>query len=569
MIHDLPDGEHGDSQDTASIHPPPSYRSSLHLSVPRPPISGSRRTSIHPLPSRPPVEHVYSLYDSRNAPWATLKLISNVASPRFLPAYFQGQTLHGALELDLRKPESILGISITISGTIIAANAPEPRIFWELSRDLWNTSMGDPRTSAQSTGQDSTPQVALKQSKAKGKSSYKLVGKYSWPFAIPLPSECTVTWGSKLPPVTLPLPPSFSEKGASQFINYEIIVRIRRGPLRIDSKLGTQLGFAPRTRAPAPSLLRQLAYQENRPLVGPEGDPHGWTVLPPILVRGKIFGARFVEAVCTFALALPLSYSRGQPVPLMLTVSCNDSQALDLVFTPQNTSVHLIREVCYDNGNPDSRKVLDHDWGNGLESSPADRSLGFVASSASNLGFTPRAFLPRAAAQQASSSSSASATSTIASLARSQSMYSQPSASASTPASNTFPQMASSHSPPSSSGSALSAFSFKTSKAEKKAKSKSPKLGSKLALHGARTHITSAVWWPRSGMKSESGSSTATTRSRRMEGEILLPKDLVPSFEFGGFSVKVCSTICLFVHSLLPATFLRGYRFLIFICAVY
>ncbi|KAL5525677.1 hypothetical protein ACEPAG_7013 [Sanghuangporus baumii] len=581
------------------LRPPPSYS---HSPSSLSPIT--RRPSVLPHhSSRTPVEHIYSLFDSRNTPWASLKLVSNVGSPRFLPAYFEGQSIQGKLELDIRKPETILGISLTVSGTIMAANAPDPRVFWELTRVIWNTDMGDPRASSHIS--PPPPPSAPTSSKAKEKAYSKLVGSYSFPFSIQLPSTCLVTLRSKQPPVTLPLPPSFSEKGASQFINYEITVRIRRGPLRIDSKLGTHFGFAPRTRPPAPSLLRQLAYQDNRPLVGPNGDPDGWTVLPPILVRGKLFGVRMVEAICTFALALPvrilssLTYSRGHPLPLMLTITCNDTQALDLVFASQNISVHLIREVCYETGCPESSCK---GWRSGFESSPADRSLGVTASAPSN--FNSRAYLPRAVPQSelaasssfasASASGSGPAGATVsassggadsvenASLARSRqqqspssSLYSHPSATASVAASSMSSPTASgstttlSTSTLSLSLSALSAFSSLSfgsrSRSEKskirekeKQREKVPKVGPKLALHGARSPITSAVWWPRqAGGGSSSNISTDITagnrdrsdlvgstaaagrmRSRQLEGEILLPKDLVPSFEFGGFSVK-------------------------------
>ena len=70
---------------------------------------------------------------------------------------------------------------------------------------------------------------------APSRNSAKLQGRYSWNFSLTLPSTCTVRV-KKGTPKTLRLPPSFSEKGASQFISYEIYVRIRRGPLRIDSR---------------------------------------------------------------------------------------------------------------------------------------------------------------------------------------------------------------------------------------------------------------------------------------------------------------------------------------------
>jgi len=42
-----------------------------------------------------------------------------------------------------------------------------------------------------------------------------------------------------------------------------------------------------------------------------------------------------------------LSYTRGTPIPCLLSVACSDKQALDLFFTPASTSVHLFREVSY------------------------------------------------------------------------------------------------------------------------------------------------------------------------------------------------------------------------------
>lgn len=176
--------------------------------------------------SRGPVAHTYSLFDARNAPWATLKVMSNAASPRYLPSYFEGQSIAGAVELNFAKPDAIQAVTITLSGKIVATNA-NPLTFWELTHVLWSAEMGDPRAPQPSS---SGPGAV------RGKSSAKLVGPYSWPYSIALPTSCNFPLRSKAPPVSLRLPPSFSEKGAAQFINYDITVRIRRGALRVDSK---------------------------------------------------------------------------------------------------------------------------------------------------------------------------------------------------------------------------------------------------------------------------------------------------------------------------------------------
>ena len=119
------------------LRAPPSY-SSLPSVSDTASAATTRRNSFQPS-ARPPVEHRYSLFDSRKEPWATLTLRSNVASQHLLPAYFEGQTLNRSLELNLSKPETILGINIEISGTIVATNALSPFTFWKHIHQLWSS----------------------------------------------------------------------------------------------------------------------------------------------------------------------------------------------------------------------------------------------------------------------------------------------------------------------------------------------------------------------------------------------------------------------------------------------
>lgn len=94
-------------------------------------------------------------------------------------------------------------------------------------------------------------------------------------------------------------------------------------------------------------MLRQLAYQENSPLLPPETDPEGWRTLTPVIVRGSVFTARNVDVKCTLSLANPLSYTRGSVIPLFLTMSSNDTQTLDLLSSGKAASVRLLRRVKY------------------------------------------------------------------------------------------------------------------------------------------------------------------------------------------------------------------------------
>lgn len=234
---------------------PPSYafsRLTLSPASPRRSVANRRTqapTSSGP-PPRAPVEHAYYLHNTSGLPWAALRITSNAASDRFLPSYYEGQTISGRVELTLPKPESLHSVTVTLTGSVVATHAT-PLHFWELSRTLWSSDMGDPNadqghSASAATGSGSGPSSLLAPSSppspssirmtGRGKQTVKLSGSYSWPFAVKLPSTCSVSFRSRQPPVTLRLPPSFSEKGAAQFINYEINVRIRRGSLRIDSK---------------------------------------------------------------------------------------------------------------------------------------------------------------------------------------------------------------------------------------------------------------------------------------------------------------------------------------------
>ncbi len=62
-------------------------------------------------------------------------------------------------------------------------------------------------------------------------------------------------------------------------------------------RLGTVFAFTPVTKPDPFSLLRQRAYAEGTPLVGPNGDRDGWETLQDIHVRGTIFSSRNIEAI--------------------------------------------------------------------------------------------------------------------------------------------------------------------------------------------------------------------------------------------------------------------------------
>jgi len=62
--------------------------------------------------------------------------------------------------------------------------------------------------------------------------------------------------------------------------------------------LSTNFGYRPVTVPDSPSALRQLAYSEGSPILGPDDDPDGWKVLPPVTVTGRLFEAHDAEVEC-------------------------------------------------------------------------------------------------------------------------------------------------------------------------------------------------------------------------------------------------------------------------------
>lgn len=65
--------------------------------------------------------------------------------------------------------------------------------------------------------------------------SPKLKGKYSWPFEFVLPKEVEVA-GPHGRNGLFRLPPSFSERASPAYLDYRIVVTIKRGMLKVNQK---------------------------------------------------------------------------------------------------------------------------------------------------------------------------------------------------------------------------------------------------------------------------------------------------------------------------------------------
>ncbi|KAF7328006.1 hypothetical protein MKEN_00381300 [Mycena kentingensis (nom. inval.)] len=288
---------------------PPSYDSSAPAG---PPGYTSRRAMT---------EHQYTLASRGNKPpWATLKLLSRSPNPSQLPTILEGDRLVGAVVLNLDKSDGIVGVSVVAKGQVVPGpDDRDPLTFLELTTTLWSKDRGDPRN-------PTTP-------------TRKLTGHYEWPFSLEIPASVVLDQG------TFRLPQTFVERRFPTSVSYVLVLQITRGRFRVNSRIHTSLHYVPATRPSPPSPLRQLAYRQSTPLIGPEGDPAGWEQLPPFTVRGTAFKTRTVEATCWFSLAKPLCYTRGSQVPCAITLSCTDTQALDLLSAPRAVNVALRRRL--------------------------------------------------------------------------------------------------------------------------------------------------------------------------------------------------------------------------------
>ena len=169
----------------------------------------------------------------------------------------------------------------------------EEELFLNLTHDIWNPTLGHP------TDDKASPS--------------KLKGRYSWPFSIHLPTETTVQ-GSKVKSL-FSLPPTFTERASPAYVDYKIVVTVKRPALRVNQtyaakninsvniltmpsiRLTTNFSYMPIIIPDPPSPLQQVCYRENTQLIGPEGDPEGWHVLPPVVITGNLFDTRKVQVI--------------------------------------------------------------------------------------------------------------------------------------------------------------------------------------------------------------------------------------------------------------------------------
>ncbi|KAJ7596541.1 hypothetical protein C8J56DRAFT_849981 [Mycena floridula] len=261
-----------------------------------------------------PSQHSYSLQHNGKK-WLNLFVNSHVSGLNSPVVFFQGDSVSGIVEVDLDKPDSCKSITVSIQGRTTAVGYEEI-FFLNMSQTIWEGRKAEKR---------------------------KLpIGKSSWPFSFTLPETVGIAdkQGKKSDYL---LPPSFSERASPAYIDYRLVLTVRRGFLKVNQVLSPNFAFIPTSVAGLPSSARQLAYRTGTPLLGPEDDPDGWSVLLPVKMKGMLFSTREIQVQCTLAIATPTVYAVKSPLPILVTFTSDDEQALDIIATPSAIQLFLVR----------------------------------------------------------------------------------------------------------------------------------------------------------------------------------------------------------------------------------
>ncbi|KLO17425.1 hypothetical protein SCHPADRAFT_937119 [Schizopora paradoxa] len=293
---------------------------------------------VQPTPgSRPDTEHVSTLEDSTGRRWLSLLVKSRSPSSSMPPLFYEGQPIHGSVEIDLTRPQSIEEVSVSVNG-LISCSVSEIVPFYTETKVLWKRPGDRPPMSGRRLG------LWLSDNRE------KLNGQHTWSFQFIIPGEfavdANVAKRYNLASVEL-MPPSLGGNGSHpSSIDYQVTVNVKRDAFfQPDSSLYVRFIFTPLSRPGVPSPLRTEAYREGAHLFGPESDPDGWEVFPSFEVKGILFHTRSIDVTATFALATPLNYTRGSAIPCSLTIQCADRQALALFANEAAPIVRMRRKL--------------------------------------------------------------------------------------------------------------------------------------------------------------------------------------------------------------------------------
>ncbi|KAI0787753.1 hypothetical protein C8Q74DRAFT_1253711 [Fomes fomentarius] len=270
-------------------------------------------------------QHAFSLVNKKSGTrWLSLTVTSRAASNTDPPTFFQGGDVSGACRLDLDTEEVVDDITITLYGRLDILSHSSSN-FLQIRRTLFSAAEQEPQSS-----------------RGHGKRG-RLNHQHEWTYSFRFPKGVSV-----MPPIAMDerlerqnyrLPPSFFDAQIGIDVQYLLVVRVNRAGLRAGSKLVVPIRYIPLARPCAPTILRQLAYRQNAPVVGPEDDPDGWKTLESITVEGTLFKTFKTSASYRLSISRPLTYTRGTSIHLHVSVDSANEQLLDLL-TPQ--SMHLV-----------------------------------------------------------------------------------------------------------------------------------------------------------------------------------------------------------------------------------
>ena len=234
-----------------------------------------------------------------------------------------------------------------VTGRIVTGAGSEDVFkFLDHTSVIWNKLMGDPRSTE------------------RGDYKGKLNGDYVWPVSVEIPPT-NVCPGFRPTNEVYDLPQTFLEPNIRASVEYTLSIRISRSMLRADSvyayfirfhliephpplsSLTSSFAYLTISRPPPLSFLRQLAYQENTLLPGPDADPEGWQTSKVGISRGTYQKTRHVVAKCRLSLAKPLCYTRGSSIPILLDIECDERKALDAISSTAAATITLQRRVRY------------------------------------------------------------------------------------------------------------------------------------------------------------------------------------------------------------------------------
>ncbi|KAJ7275676.1 hypothetical protein C8J57DRAFT_1061952, partial [Mycena rebaudengoi] len=267
----------------------------------------------------------YDIKNRSRKPWVILVVHGDPRLGKTIPTVVVGSNLTGSVSLALQTKETIQAVVVS---EIIRINGGVPAVrtlIFETKTTLWSAAEGDPQTREKSG---------------------KLKGEYTWPFSIHIPTTSVSKEGKPFE-----LPHTFFERALNSSIQYSVELRIMRGKLRQDDKRVCTLGVFSMRQPGPPSMLRQLAYQENSPLLGLDADPEGWKSLLSFSISGLLYSVLEVDVKCTLALAKPVSEFNGpSSIPCALTIETENAQALDVLASPRAALVYLERHTRSTNG---------------------------------------------------------------------------------------------------------------------------------------------------------------------------------------------------------------------------